>query len=131
MTAEDFRRLALGMQDVIERSHMGHPDFRVNGRIFATLHSQDRFGMVWLTPEEQREFVRRDPEAFEPSSGAWGRQGCTNVRLSLAEEPTVRSAMILAWQRVSAMPPSKRSRSKTSRAKTSRAKAPRSRKSRA
>jgi hypothetical protein len=93
------------MQGAVEASHMNHPDFRVNGRIFATLHSNDRFGMVALTPEVQQEFLRASPTAFEPSSGAWGRQGCTNVRLEAADVATVRPAMILAWEAKSAMPP--------------------------
>jgi hypothetical protein len=104
MTADDFRRLALSLQDAIERAHMGHPDFRVNGRIFASLHSQDRFGMVTLTPEEQRIVMKHDPGMFEPSAGAWGRQGCTNVRLAEAEEGPVRAALILAWERISQKP---------------------------
>jgi hypothetical protein len=109
MTANDFRRLALSMQDAIERAHMGHPDFRVNDRIFATLHSNDRFGMVKLTPEEQREFMKASPETFVPSAGAWGRQGCTNVRLEAADAATVRPAMILAWEQAIAKPRPKRS----------------------
>jgi hypothetical protein len=98
MTAEDFRRLALSMPGAIERAHMGHPDFRANGRIFATLHSDDHWGMVKLTPDEQKAFMRMGPGMFVPSSGAWGRQGCTNVRLDSADEATVRGAMILAWE---------------------------------
>ena len=105
MTAEGFRRLALSMQDAVEGAHMGHPDFRANGRIFATLHSGDRWGMVKLMPEEQREFMRTHPEVFVPSSGAWGRQGCTNVRLEAADAAIVRGAMILAWQSVTAAKP--------------------------
>jgi hypothetical protein len=100
MTADDFRRLALSMQGAIERSHMGHPDFRANGRIFATLHSGDQFGMVKLTPQEQREFMRGGAGTFQPSSGAWGRQGCTNVRLEGADPATVRAAIMLAWEHV-------------------------------
>ena len=107
MTADDFRHLVLELQGAIERAHMGHPDFRVNGRIFASLHSQDRFGMVILTPDEQRIVMRNDPGMFEPSSGAWGRQGCTNVRLADAEEGPVRAALILAWERISQKPPRK------------------------
>jgi hypothetical protein len=61
MTPADFRRIALALRDVVEESHMGHPDFRVNGRIFATLHADDRFGMVALTPEQQTEFMRAHP----------------------------------------------------------------------
>lgn len=109
MTADDFRQLALSMDGAIESAHMGHPDFRANGRIFATLHSGDQWGMVKLSPEEQQEFMRTHPAMFVPSSGAWGRQGCTNVRLDGADKATLRGAMILAWQRVAGKPRPKRS----------------------
>lgn len=98
MTADDFRHLALAMDGAIERSHMNHPDFRAHGRIFATLHSNDEWGMVKVTPEEQQVLLREHPEVFVPSSGAWGRQGCTNVRLAAADMRTVQAAMILAWE---------------------------------
>jgi len=104
MTSDDFRELALSMQGAIESAHMGHPDFRANGRIFATLHSNDRFGMVKLEPAEQREFMREHPRMFEPSAGAWGRQGCTNVVLKAARESAVRAAMTLAWEHVTSQP---------------------------
>ena len=98
VTAKDFRRIALDLDEAIERSHMGHPDFRANGRIFATLHADMRFGMVKLTPDEQRAFVRAQPDVFSPESGAWGRSGCTKVRLDLAEEETIAEAMTAAWR---------------------------------
>jgi hypothetical protein len=98
MTGDDFRRLALSMQGAVEQAHMGHPDFRANGKIFATLRSNERLGMVKLTPDEQREFLRTSPGVFVPSSGAWGRQGCTDVELRSAEEADVRGAMLLAWE---------------------------------
>jgi hypothetical protein len=107
MTAEDFRRLALDMQGAIEGAHMGHPDFRANGRIFATLHSNDRFGMVKLEPGEQKALMREHSRTFEPSAGAWGRQGCTNVRLDAATASTVRAAMTLAWEHVMSQPATK------------------------
>jgi hypothetical protein len=108
MTADDFRHLALSMQDAIEGAHMGHPDFRVNGRIFATLHAGDKTGMVKLTPEEQQEFMRQKPAMFEPSPGAWGRGGSTTVILKAADIATLRGAMNLAWQQAVSMPPVKR-----------------------
>lgn len=77
---------------------MGHPDFRVNGRIFATLSADDERGMVKLTPAQQEEFIRAEPDTFEPASGAWGRQGCTMVRLASAGEELLGEAMTLAWQ---------------------------------
>jgi hypothetical protein len=98
VTSDQFRRIALGMQDAIESAHMGHPDFRANGRIFATLHHDHRWGMVKLTPEEQRRFVRENPGTFAPEKGAWGRQGCTSVRLESADAEVLGEAMTLAWQ---------------------------------
>ena len=98
MKPADFRRMALSMNDAIESAHMGHPDFRANGRIFATLSADSRWGMVQLTPDQQQEFIRTDPATFVPASGAWGRQGSTMVRLDSAEEMTLGEAMTLAWQ---------------------------------
>jgi hypothetical protein len=98
MNADDFRRIALGMADAIEGSHMQHPDFRVNGRIFATLHSGNESGMVTLTPAQQETFVRADPSTFAPESGAWGRAGCTRVSLRSADGDALGEAMTLAWQ---------------------------------
>lgn len=100
MTDEDFRRIALGMKDAIERAHMGHPDFRVKGRIFATLHADRVWGMVKLTPDQQRAFVGGHPSAFRPENGAWGREGCTAVRLDSIEEETAGEALTLAWRNV-------------------------------
>jgi hypothetical protein len=98
MTPNDFRKIALRMQDAIEGEHMAHPDFRVNGRIFATLHPDGKQGMVTVTPDQQREFIQLHPATFTPASGAWGRQGCTMVRLSAVDEETLGEAMTLAWQ---------------------------------
>jgi YjbR protein len=98
MTAKEFRRIALGMADAIEGAHMGHPDFRVRGGIFATLHPDDKHGMVKLPPDEQQRLVRDFPEMFTPENGAWGRQGCTRVTLAVADEETLGEAMTLAWQ---------------------------------
>jgi hypothetical protein len=98
MTANGFRRIALGMKEAIEGSHMGHPDFRAHGRIFATLKPGLKAGMVVLTPEQQESFVREHPGAFVPENGAWGRRGCTAVRLEAADEETAGEALTLAWQ---------------------------------
>lgn len=89
LTASDFRRIALGMQDSIEGAHMGHPDFRVHGKIFATLHADQEWGMLNLTPDQQQAFVLENPSAFKPENGAWGRQGCTAVRLDTVDEETL------------------------------------------
>jgi hypothetical protein len=98
MTADEFRRIALGMADVIEGAHMGHPDFRVGGGIFATLHADNKHGMIKLPPDEQQRFVQGFPETFTPENGAWGRQGCTRVTLAAADEETLGEAMTLAWR---------------------------------
>ena len=98
MTPDDFRRIALSLEGAEEGSHMGAADFRVGGRIFATLHPDMKFGMVKLTPDQQRELVASRPEAYEPEKGAWGLQGYTAVRLSAADEESVGEALTLAWR---------------------------------
>jgi hypothetical protein len=113
VTDADFRRIALGMNDVVESAHMGHPDFRVHGRIFATLHSDLKFGMVALTPDQQREFVERHPAVFTPEPGAWGRQGSTAVRLDAVDEETAGEALTLARQNVAAKAVRKRPKGKS------------------
>ena len=98
MTSKDFRRIALGMQGAVEGEHMAHPDFRANGRIFATLSPDAEWGMVKLKPDQQDEFVRAESATFVPATGAWGRSGCTMVQLASAGRETVGDAMTLAWQ---------------------------------
>ncbi len=98
MTAEEFRSLALSLHEATEESHMNHPDFRVVGKIFATLGPEEAWGMVKLTPEQQELFVRTEPKVFRPVNGAWGRRGCTYVCLEAASEPAVRQALLLAWR---------------------------------
>lgn len=111
MTADDFRDLALSMDGAVEGAHMKHPDFRANGRIFATLRADEASAVVKLSPEEQQEFIRLHPGMFAPAAGAWGRQGWTNVPLAAATNGAVRGAVILAYQGVDAQPrPRRRSR---------------------
>jgi hypothetical protein len=98
MTADEFRNLALSLPEASEGAHMGHPDFRVRGKIFATLGPKQAWGMVKLTPDQQRLFIRTGAGAFKPASGAWGRQGSTIVQLEDADEPTVRQALLVAWR---------------------------------
>jgi hypothetical protein len=98
VTPNDFRRLALSFPEAAERAHMNHPDFRVRGKIFATLHYPDKsWGMVKLSPIEQEMFVRAEPAIFIPVKGAWGRKGCTSVCLKPAKKSTVRRALAAAW----------------------------------
>jgi len=100
MTADEFRALALDLPGAVEQAHMGHPVFRANGRIFATLHADDEWGMVRVQPAEQQALMADHPAVFVPAAGAWGQQGCTNVRLSKAKAVTVRGALMLAWELV-------------------------------
>jgi hypothetical protein len=93
------------LNGAIEGAHMGHPDFRVNGRIFATLHADMKSGMVKLTPQQQGTFVASLPSAFSPENGAWGRQGCTAVRFSAVDEETLGEALTLAWRNVASRAP--------------------------
>jgi hypothetical protein len=98
MTAAQFRRIALSMPQATEASHMNHPDFRVGGKIFATLGYPDkRHGMVVLPPNDQAEFLKSHPAVFVPAKGAWGKQGSTSVRLDAVDPPTLRRALKIAW----------------------------------
>jgi hypothetical protein len=99
MTPNDFRKMALSFPEAAERAHMHHPDFRVAGKIFATLGYPDKaWGMVKLTPVEQEMLVAAEPEVFVPARGAWGRKGSTTVLLKAAKKATVRKALSAAWQ---------------------------------
>jgi hypothetical protein len=98
MTADDFRRIALSLEGAEEGSHMGSPDFRVGGRIFATLAAQKQgYGNVMLTPEQQGDFVAELPGVFLPVPGGWGRNGATHIRLSEANEDVLAGALRTAW----------------------------------
>jgi len=99
MTAADFKRIALSLEGAQEGSHMGAIDFRVGGRIFATLASQARgYGNLVLTPEEQAVFVEELPHVFVPIAGGWGRLGMTHIVLAKASEDVLRGALQTAWR---------------------------------
>jgi hypothetical protein len=97
MTADDFRRLALECPEAVEGYHMGHADFRVGGKIFASLPDLDEdlgdLGMVKLTPEQQTQVLEEEPEVFRPCQGAWGVGGATYVRLKKARVGIVRRVL--------------------------------------
>jgi hypothetical protein len=98
MTAKEFRKLALALPEAVEAEHMGHPDFRVRNKIFATLGPDEDWGMVKLTPDQQAIVMQKQPKSFEPGPGAWGRRGATLVRLRGSDRDLVRQAMIAAWR---------------------------------
>jgi hypothetical protein len=98
VTADEFRSLALSLPEAVEAEHMDHPDFRVGGKIFATLGPNADWGMVKLTPAQQATFVRTEPPVFAPFNGAWGKRGCTRVDLASADDASVRQALITAWR---------------------------------
>src|SRR5213595_4285051 len=94
MTTNDFRELALSFPEAVESAHMRHPDFRVGGRIFATLgYPGKEWAVIKLTPDEQKRFMQRDPRIFQPVKGAWGRRGNTNVYLPAAKIDIVRERL--------------------------------------
>ena len=99
MDIADFRRIALSFDGAEESSHMGAPDFRVGGRIFATLASQSEgYGNLMLTPEQQAAFVADMPDVFVPIKGGWGRNGATHIVLTRASEDVLRGALHTAWE---------------------------------
>lgn len=98
-TAADFRRIALSLEGAEAGSHMGAVDFRVGGRIFATLASvKEGYGNLMLTPELQADFLTGRPDLFVPIHGGWGRMGMTHIRLAVADEDSLRGALHTAWQ---------------------------------
>ncbi len=98
MTVAEFRKLALSFPEAVESSHMDHPDFRVGGKVFATLGYFDKsWGMVKLMPDRQEEFVKAEPKVFVPAKGYWGKRGATCVHLKSVKKATVRKAMREAW----------------------------------
>jgi len=99
MTAKDFRQLALALPETEERQHMSHPDFRVAGKIFATLGYPDKTrGMVKLSPEDQHYFSKDHPDVFVPVKGTWGKRGATRVHLKAAKKEILRKAIEAAWR---------------------------------
>jgi hypothetical protein len=99
MTPSDFRRIALSLDGAEEGSHMGAVDFRVGGRIFATLAAvKQGFGNLMLLPEQQADFVAEAPDVFLPIAGGWGRNGATHVRLAEANEDLLTGALRTAWK---------------------------------
>ena len=100
MTVAQFRKIALSFPDTVEAAHMGHPDFRVGGKIFATLgYPNEERGVLVLSPEEQQELISEHPEMFEPVPGGWGRRGSTQVLLKQITRPVLKAAMRKAWRR--------------------------------
>jgi hypothetical protein len=100
MTVAQFREIALSFPEAVEAAHMGHPDFRVAGKIFATLgYPNEGRGVLLLSPEEQQEVISQHPEMFEPVPGGWGRRGSTQVLLKQVKRPVLEAAMRKAWKR--------------------------------
>jgi hypothetical protein len=98
LSPDQFRALALALPETAEGSHMDHPDFRVAGRTFASLHPKEPWGMVKLTPEQQARWLKAGPSAFAPVNGAWGRAGATYIILKAAKKTSARLALMEAWR---------------------------------
>ena len=110
MTAEAFRKMALALPGAVESAHMNHPDFRVAGKIFASLGYPDEdWGMVKLTPEQQRSFTQKAPAMFHPCRGVWGQRGATNVHLASARKSVLKATLEAAFTNVNS-PARKRTR---------------------
>lgn len=93
-----FRRLALNLEGAVESAHMGHPDFRLNDRIFATLSGQEKgFGVLKLTPDQQQTFIAEQPRCFSPVPGGWGLMGMTYIHLIEADETLIAGALTTAF----------------------------------
>jgi len=100
VTEKDFRRIALSLPEVEEKSHFGNPDFRVAGKIFATLGlASEGYGVLLVSPEDQSGMVADAPEIFSPVPGGWGRKGSTRVRLAKVGPDILEGALRLAWKR--------------------------------
>lgn len=100
MTAAEFRRIALSFPEAEQSAHMDHPDFRVGGKIFATLgYPDENYGVVILPREEQARLVQTYPKVFTPAKGAWGKRGSTTVSLSVVDKTTLKRAMEIAWRK--------------------------------
>ncbi|MEQ8762961.1 MAG: MmcQ/YjbR family DNA-binding protein [Planctomycetota bacterium] len=108
MTDEDFRRLVLAQPGAVEGSHHNHPDFRLEGNIFATLGPDGTWVTVRLAPEQQETFLKEAPGVFEPAAGAWGRQGMTVIQLAKAKKTLVKKAIETAWHLASLKPPARK-----------------------
>ena len=103
MTPEAFRSIVVKFPGAVESEHMGHPDFRYKGKVFATLgYPEQGWGMVKLSPHQQKYFLKKAPSVFDRARGAWGRAGSTVVRLSSAKAAVVRPAILAAYENVAA-----------------------------
>lgn len=100
MQPDGFRKIALNLPEASEGAHMGHADFRVAGKIFATLgYPDDRHGMVVLPLDEQAKLIQEMPTAFAPAAGAWGRRGSTIVNLEVVKPAVLHGAIVMAWRK--------------------------------
>lgn len=109
VTARQFASIALALPDAAEGAHMGHSDFRVRGKVFATLPEEGK-GVLKLTPEQQAELMAKEPEVYSPCTGAWGRRGWTFVELRATKPGDVRPVVEAAWNNVAIRPLPKRRR---------------------
>jgi hypothetical protein len=116
-SVKDFRRMALDLEAAIESAHMGHPDFRAHGRIFATIQHDPQWGGLMLTPEQQQRFLGDYPDAFKPAAGAWGAAGATLVLFAGVDEDTLGEALTLCWQNAAAKGVAKKAKKKTTASK--------------
>lgn len=101
MSADEFRRIAVSFPEAVESAHMDHPDFRVRGKIFATLgYPDENWAVVKFNTDQQSDFVARNPDLFQAVKGGWGRRGSTNLHLPRAKTAIVQKVLAVAWRNV-------------------------------
>src|SRR5215472_1989265 len=120
--------MALGLEGAIESAHMGHPDFRAHGRIFATIQLDPQWGGLMLTPDQQQRFLHGAPDAFKPAAGAWGAAGATLVHFGSVDEDTLGEALTLCWQNAAAKAAAKKKTTASTRKLGTRSSGPEKRK---
>jgi hypothetical protein len=100
MTPATFRRIALSLPEATEGSHFSNADFRIAGKIFATLALEHQgYGVLLLTPDQQADLVQDAPEIFSPVPGGWGEKGATRVSLAKVPADFLETALRVAWSR--------------------------------
>jgi hypothetical protein len=93
---DDARRLALALPETVEQDHHGRPSFRVGGKIFATLWSDERMN-VMLDAGGILTAIDRDRDACEEVW--WGKRlAAVGVRLPRVGEPFLAELLEDAWE---------------------------------
>jgi len=110
LSAARVREMVARLADAQEGAHHGHPDFRVRGKIFATLSEREDRVALRLTHIEARALVERSPDMYrlvadrEPI-------GWVSALLAEADEAEIGDLLEEAWQLRASEAPARRRRS--------------------